>query len=876
MRLVVKAGSIDEADDQRGLAHMLEHMNFNGSTHFKPGELVGYLESIGARFGADVNAYTGYDETVYMLDVPTDHEGAVGRGLDALSDFAGGATLAPAEIDRERGVVIEEWRGRQGAATRMLQPQVDALFGDSKYARRQPIGTPDIIRTFTPQRLREFYRENYRPDRMAVIVVGAIDPARMEAMIRERFGTMPRRPAAPRPVYPIPSHADTRYVSVSDPEAQGSSVSIVHEHPLEPSGTVGDYRRDLVEALVHQMFNQRLAEISREPDAPFLAASTGEETLGRTVEAFTIGARVQDGQDARGLTALAREAARIRQHGFAESEIDRARRIMLAGYERAFNERTTSESTGYAEELVRHFLTNEPAPGIAVETALVRRFLPTITPADAETAAARLLAVANRVVIATSPSKAGSVPITQAAMRAAVEAGSSGIVEPYHDTTITRHLIGTEPTPGTVTARREIPAIGVTVLTLSNGVNVWLKPTDFKNDQVVFTAYARGGTSLAAPEDYMNAALATSLVAMSGVGGFTPIDLGKLLAGRIAGASAYIDDYTEGISGSATPKDLRTALQLAYLTFTAPNVDPRGFDLLKQRLAASLANREQNPAAVFGDRVRSVNTLDHYSTRPLTSDDLSRLDPARMLAYYRARFANAADFTFFFAGAFTIDDITPLLTTYLGSLPSGGVASAAWRNMHVTFPATPVRETVRKGREPRSQTVVTFFSDTGLEELAVHRLNAAVDVLQNRLREVLREQLGGTYSVAAGYSDTSPQPGYGTTMIQFGSAPDRAQGLTDAVMREVERLRREGPTAADIDAVKQAEKQSLQIALRQNGYWVNSLQALHVLGRDPLGITQRLARVDALTVENVHDAFRRYVSADRYTILTLMPEAGAP
>jgi zinc protease len=872
LRLAVKAGSMDEDEDQRGLAHMLEHMAFNGSTHFKPGELVSYLESIGARFGPHVNAYTSFDETVYMLDVPTDRPGALVRGFEALSDFAGGVTLDTAEIDRERGVVIEEWRGRLGAGTRMQEPQLKALFGDSRYVNRIPIGTPEVLKGFPADRLRQFYRDHYRPGRMAVIVVGDIDPSEIEKLVTEHFSAL-QPGGAPRTVYPIPDHADTRYVAVSDVEAQGSSVSVTMKGPLVELKTGADYRKTLVRALMHQMLNARFAEIARQTDAPFLRAGSDDETYGLTVEAVSVSARVNDGAAERGLRALGEEIARVTQHGFGEAELDRAKRSALASYERAYNERSTTESDGYASELLRNYLSEEAAPGIEVELDLVRKFLPTITAQEIGALARELFSDRNRVVIALSPEKAGLVAVTEPALRAALGAGTSATVAAWRDEIGSRELLAKKPQPGMVASRREIPEIGVTVLRLSNGVEVWLKPTDFRNDQIVFTSYARGGLALVKPEEYLDASLATSLVGIAGVGGFTPIDLGKLLAGRIGSASAYVSSYSQGVNGSSTPKDLETALQLAYLHFTAPNSNPEAFELMKRRLEASLANQAQSPGAVYGERVRRINTSDHYSARAMQTADLQKLDPEKMLAFYTQAFTNAANFTFFFVGTFTVDGVTPLLQQYLGSLPSRGSPDSRKGEMRLQFPKSIVRETVTKGQEPRSQTVITFFADTGLEEMETHRLQAATEVLEMRLRDILREQLGGTYSVGVNYSNTSPEPGYGVTSVQFGSAPENVQSLTSAVMTEIARLRKEGPSAEDVRAVKESEKNDLQTAMRQNGYWLSSLQAMHLLGRDPKRILQRTERAESLTQDNIHAALRKYFPAERHTEVTLMPES---
>jgi len=565
----------------------------------------------------------------------------------------------------------------------------------------------------------------------------------------------------------------------------------------------------------------------------------------------------------------------VRQHGFGAAELDRAKRDMIAGFERQYNERDKVESPGLTSELVRHFLTGEAAPGIERELVLVRSFLPAMTAADVATMARDMFGEANRVVIATSPEKPGLAAVTEPSLRDALRAGTTASVTPWRDEMTVRELMPKKPAGGSVRGRREIAALGVTVLTLSNGVEVWLKPTDFRNDQISFTSYARGGTSLAPPEDFQNASLSASLVGIAGVGGLTPIELGKLLAGRTANASASIGTYSQNVSGGSSPKDLETALQLAYLRFTAPNRDPASFALMKRQLETALANQGQSPAFAYSERLGAINTMNHYTSRTPTLDDLTRLDPERMMQFYQQRFANAANFTFFFVGAFKVDEIEPLIATYLGSLPSTGTADSKRGDLRMQFPASVVRETVTKGREPRSQTAITFFANTGLEELEDHRLQAAAGVLQARLRDILREQLGGTYSVSASYGNSSPEPGYGTVSVRFGSAPENVEALTNAVMTEIERLRREGPSVADVNAVKEAEKNDIQTSLRQNGYWLNSLQTMHLLGRDARKILERVDRADSLSPENIHAAFRKYFPADRHTVVTLMPEAAA-
>jgi zinc protease len=710
---------------------------------------------------------------------------------------------------------------------------------------------------------------------MAVIAVGDIDPEAMEKLIREHFAGLRARTPAARPVYPVPPHQGTRYVTVSDREAQQSTVSILYKRPKAPFNTVRDYRRIFVRSMAHQMLNERFAEMARDPNAPFLRAGSNDDTLGRDTEAFSLSLRVNDGAMNRGLEALGQEIARVRQHGFGEAELDRAMRSTLAGYERAFNERNRQQNDTLAAELVRHVLEAEPVPGIVIEAELVRGFLPTITAAEVSAMARELLGTEdNIVVMSVTPEKEGLAPVTQAALQTSLRAGLAATTTPWADTVTNRDLLARRPTPGAVRARREIPELGATVLTLSNGVEVWLKPTNFRNDQIQFTSYAHGGLSLASEADYLNASLAVALTGLSGYGGINPTDMGKILAGRLANASPYISTYSHGVSGGTTPRDLETALQLVHLSFTAPDSDPQAFELMKRRLLANIANQEQNPGTVFGERLRLLNTVNHYTAKPLRAAEVETLNAERMLAFYKARFANAADFTFFFVGAFTEAQITPLLNQYIASLPSTGASSSKAQNINLRFPMGVQREVVNKGIEPRATTVMSFFADTNIEDLEVHRLRAATQVLQMRLRDILREELGGTYSVGVGYSDTTPMPGYGTITVQFGSSPENVDKLRDAVMSEMDRLRREGPSAEDVASVKETEKRDLETSLQQNNYWMGSLQTMHMLGRDPIRITQRMQRADSLSVENVAESMRKYFQNSRYTVVTLVPETG--
>jgi zinc protease len=874
LRLAVKAGSLFEADDQQGLAHLIEHMAFNGSEHFKPGELVSYFESAGARLGPHVNAYTSFDETVYMLDLPTDSTEVVSKGLTALADFGGGLTLDPGQIDKERGVVVEEWRGRLGASTRIQQQQLPVLYFGSRYADRLPIGKPEIIRSAPAARLRAFYDTWYRPERMAVIAVGDIDPAAIEAAIRAAFsGLRDRAPAEPAPNGDVPLHREALVKVIADTETSQTSVQLLRKRQRESTELVGDYRRSLVETLFEHMLDERFGDLARKPDAPFLGAGVSGNTLSPSVATFSLSARVQEGRLAQGLSALEIEARRVTEHGFTASELDRAKLWMASFYEQAHNERDKTESSRYAQEYLNYFLDKEPSPGIDYEYALVQRVLPGITLADVSSIARARLSGEGQVVLAITPQKEGVPVPAEADLQAALAAAAKVAVTPWLDATTAKALMETPPPPARIASRRELPDLGVTIVKFANGVEAWLKPTDFKNDQVLFTMYAPGGTSMAGPEGYRQARFAADYVELSGAGGFKAQDLEKMLAGRRASASAFSTTSTHGISGSAAPADLETAFQLLYHSFTAPGNDPEAFALMKQQLETAVANRGRSPNQVFNEKVAQVTTSNHYTSRPLTAEDVAALDPAKMLEVYHAWFKNAADFTVFMVGAFQVETAVPLLARYVGSLPSTGTPSSQYKDTGVRFPTGIERAKVEKGREPRSQMMIGFYADPPFDPMEQERVIAATSVLETVLRDSLREDLGQTYTVSAGLAQSPPERGDGYIAVRFGAAPENIEAMTTRVLDVVKKLQTDGPAADLVANAKQGAKRDYETALKQNGYWMRRLQTIHLIKGQPGDILTRNDRIDAVTPAAVQEVLKKYLPLDRYVVVTLVPEA---
>ncbi|HXD73423.1 MAG TPA: insulinase family protein, partial [Vicinamibacterales bacterium] len=875
LRLAVKAGSLEEHDDQLGLAHLIEHMAFNGSEHFKPGEVVSYFERLGARLGPHVNAQTSFDETIYMLDLPTDQGDVLAKGLLALADFAGGLTFDPKEVDKERGVVIEEWRGGLGAGSRIRDKQIPIIFYKSRYAERLPIGKPDIIRNAPVSRLRAFYDTWYRPERMAVIAVGDIDPAAMQASITSTFGGLRDRAKTEK----VPNGAVTMKHPViasviTDPELTRTSVQVLRKHVHAGDQRVADYRQSLVDRMAQGMLNDRLAELARKPDAKFLGAGVGTESITPEVEGFVLSARTPDDKVQEGMEAVAVEAKRARDFGFSTSELERVKKNLAAGYEQVYQERDKSESPAFAQELLSLFLQDEPAPGIAYEYELVKELLPTITTADVAESMRRLMKDEGKVILVTAPQKDSVKLPADSAMLQALASAESTSVTPWSDTTTDRALVEHKPQPATVVSRREIADVGVTVVKFSNGVEAWFKPTTFKNDQVLYTLSAEGGASFAACDDFEEAALATNYVRTSGVGGLKALDLEKMLAGKNASAAPYISLSTHGISGSSTPMDLETGLQLLYLSFTAPGDDPQQFDVLKRQLLAAVANRGRAPGQVYGEKVEQINTSNHCTSQPLTAERINQLDRAKMLSYYKARFSNAADFTFFMVGAFKVDEVLPLVAEYVGGLPTTGPARTGVKDVGIHFPNSVIRDKVEMGREPRANVQISFYAEQSTDPVDAENVAAATTVFDIALRDVLREDLGQTYTVSVGEGGPGlPQKGGSYMRVSFGAAPENISSMIDRVLTELKKLQQDGPSADLTNRAKETARRSYETALQQNGYWLGRLQSVHIYNRDPKEILTRPARIDAVTPATIQAVFKRDFPLDRYTVVTLTPAA---
>ena len=872
LRLAVDAGSVLEEDDQRGLAHLLEHMAFNGTEAFPEQELVRYLESTGMRFGPDVNAYTSFDETVYMLQVPTDSADTFETGLDVLRQWAGDVTITEEEVAKEKGVVLEELRLGRGASGRVRDVQFPVIFQGSRYAERLPIGDEETLQNATAGRLRDFYEDYYRPDLMAVVVVGDVDADAVVAQIEGRFGDLENPSSAPeRAGYTVPGHGETLVTIATDPELPQAQVQVLLKREPETARTEADYRRTVTVSLFNAMLNARLDELRQQADPPFAFAFAGLGGGLRTVDFAQMIAIVQGSGALRGLEAVLTEAERVRRFGFTEGELERAKAETLNGLDRALAERDQTPSRAYAGALVDYDLEGSPALGVDDRDRLTRRSLPGITLADVDALADELLEEQNRVVALALPEVEGGVAPTEAEVRAVLAAVAAADLEPYQDAVAEGPLVPTPPAPGRVTETENLGE-GVTAWTLANGVRVLLKPTDFQNDEVLLSGFSPGGSSLLDLDTYRATQFADAVVGSSGAGAFSSTELQKKLAGQTVSVRPFLSEREEGVRGQASPDDLETALQLVYLTMTAPRRDEDAFAATLQQVRTFLDNAGATPQKAFSDTLSVTLTSDHPRRQPLTLATLDAADLDASVATLRDRFADADDFTFVMVGAFEPDAVRPLVETYLGGLPTLPRTDEP-EDIMVDRPDGVVRKTVYRGVEPQARVQVVFHGplDAYSDETSAD-LQALGRVLETTLRETLREDLGGTYSVRVqGSADREPRPEYSVS-VGFGADPARVDELVAAVFADVAALKADGPEARLVQNVREGARREAQTALRQNGYWLGVLTEAARYDRAVDAVLARPALLEAATAASVQEAARRYLDTGRYVQVVLLPE----
>jgi zinc protease len=875
LRLAVNAGSILEDKDEQGLAHFTEHMGFNGSKHFKKNELVDFLQKIGVEFGADLNAYTGFDETVYILPVPLSDTSNLRKGLTVLQDWATGLTFDTKEIDAERGVVLEESRLGKGADDRMFRKIYPIQYAGSKYAERLPIGKDSIIENAKYEVVKRFYKDYYRPDLQAVIIVGDIDVVKTEQLVKEYFGGL-KNPAneRPRTKANVPARTINQSIVVTDKEATNFFVEVDYPAtPVKIQTTLKDYRDWLVKNIFTSLLNQRLNELVRSSNPPFLYAATSFNSFARGYESFSAFAvSGKDGPEA-SLSTLMTEVKRATQYGFTQAELDRGKQSQLAFIEQSYNNRDKTESSNFAEEYIRVFLQHEPTPGIKKEFEYYKFLMPGITLAEINAVANPIKQNEKLFVSLQGPSESKYNLPDSVALLAIAEKALKADVKPYEEKAVATALMQKKPQAAAITSEKKNDQLGTTEITFANGVKVILKPTDFKNDEIVMTAFRKGGLSKYSAEDKYNATYATSIVQQMGVSDFSPVDLQKFLSGKIASASPRLGNLTAAMNGNSSVKDFETMLQLVNLYFTSPRKDEALFNGWKEKQKSQMEFAMADPQNVFIDTAFKVL----YQKNPLSSivfprpEDFDKINLDRSFAIYKEQFGDANDFNFIFTGSFDIEKIKPLLATYLGSLPSAGNA-AAFADNGVRRVKGNINLAVKKGTEPKSLIVAVYSGELPYSDDLSLKAKAVTEILNIKIIEDLREKMGAIYGGGiSGGLNKYPYSNY-SLVLQLPCGPQNVDTLLKAASKEIEDIKTKGPDQVNLDKVKKTWIEQYKVQIKDNNYWSGKLQGIYFQGDDPKTIFDYEKMVNALTVDDIKAAANLLFDGKNVFQAVLYPE----
>jgi len=870
--LPVKVGSILENDNESGLAHFLEHMAFNGTKHFPKNQLINYLQTNGVRFGADINAYTGFDETVYQLPLPTDKPEIIKSGLQILRDWAGDISLESEEIEKERGVVIEEKRTGKGASERMQKQYFPMLFNYSRYADRLPIGSEKVLLTFQPSTIRDFYKRWYRPNLQAIIVVGDVDVDEMEKWIKEKFSDL-ENPAneVARTEYTVPLKNTNQFMVVTDKEQTTTLIQILIKHAASEFKTTADFRNNIIKSLFNNLMAGRINELSKQADPPFLQGGSSIGSLLADIGAASIVAAVKPGQLERGLKAVLAESERVKRFGFTQTELERMKQSISSYQESRFKEKDKTASTTYVNKYLQLFLKDHAAPGEAYEYNFYKDNLPGITLEEVNALSRQYYTDTNRDILVLAPENQKDSLPPQATVLAWVNEVAAQDMVAYNDAISGKSLMTIKPKSGKIIREKEIKKLGLKELTLSNGVKVILKPTNFKNDEIRFGSFSSGGTSLYSDEDYQSAVNAAGIVASSGVAGFTSIELPKLLAGKIVSISPYISERFEGINGFTSPADVETTLKLVHLFFTEPRVDSSIFTGLVSNFKSSLINRANDPNSVFSDSANAILSNYHVRRTGPTIEKANQISLGKLFEIYKERFADASDFTFLFVGNINEDSIRPFIETYLGSLPNLGRKEKS-RDLGIKIPPGNSKKIIFKGTENKAFVQLVFSGDYQYNLKENLGMDALEEILKIRLTERLREKEGGVYSPSASVNyGQFPAPRYSIS-IGFECAPENVEKLIKAALEEIKVLATKGAGHKDVTKFISEERLSRETRSKTNNFWLSYLTSQYQNNAALDEVFNYDKALNNLSSEDVQKLAKKYLTTKNFIQLILMPE----
>lgn len=868
MWLAVNAGSVDEDDDQRGLAHYTEHMAFNGTKRFPKDALVNYLQSIGMQFGADVNAYTSWQQTVYQIEVPSEKPEFVAKGFDILRDWAGDIAFDPEEVRKESGVVLEEWRLRRGAGTRLYEKHAKIVLKDTRYADRIPIGLPEIIKAANRAALVRYYKDWYRPDNMAVIIVGDVDRAQIETAIAARFGDLTNPPNARRkPAGGVPPATGTRVSIEIDAELATPSVEIMNLVAHRSDSTEADFQRLIVEQMYTAMINERLAQLRRKPETPFLGAATAIESEVRDVDSFSRSAQVKGGNVQAALRALYTETLRAERHGFSQAELDRARTVIARRAEEAADRQATTDSRVYAEEITRNYFAKELMIGADAERDMTKKYLPTIT-IDHINALVKSFGGANNRVVTISLG-AATPGIDEARIKAILAEVDQSDIPAWVEKPLPTALMAKPPAPGKIVGERKRDPIGVTEWTLSNGARVIVKPTEFERDSVLVSAISPGGTAMAKDADFIHARFAAAVAGLGGVADIDADTLGKILAGKQVSVSPSITETTEGLSAQASSRDLETMFQLMHLELTAPRKDPEQFAVWQANSAEQVANQMRSPEYLYFKNATEA-LYRHSPRRDLpTPDDFAKVNLDKALAFYNSRFGDVSDFTFVIVGEVDVAKLRPLVETYVASLP-GKRRKEREIDLGIRKLAGAVRNQWQLGNEPKALVQIQYHAADAWSRDKERDMYLASQALSNALRETMREDKSGVYGVAAGGAMARSPRQERTFTVRFGCDPARVDEMIDAVTAVADNMAKTGIDDEHIDRLKQIYLRTRETELRTNRFWLDRLVTAYRYRDDPNDIPDTSKTLARMTNANLKAAVTRFLDRKQvYTAIRL-------
>ena len=878
--LVVNVGSLQENDDQLGLAHFTEHMGFNGIKGFPGNKLTDELAKIGVAFGREINARTYMDETRYLLTMPVNNPKNIDMAMNILKGWACDYLLDNKEIEEERGIIIEEYRLGLGADDRMRKKWFPVAFNGSRYAERIPIGTLEVLENFKPQTLKDFYHDWYRPDLQAIVVVGDINAADIEKMIINKFGKIkPKKNPRERLTYPIAPNKEPMAVVCTDKEAGGNIIYLLRKFPHFIMKTVGDYKTMMKHELFNLMYDGRLSEMMQNPNTPFLGASVGYGSFIGNTDAYMGQITAKENQIEASLKVIMQEDYRVLKYGFLETELKRAKDELLNNYEIAVNEIDKTESNHFALEYLNHFLHQDPIPGAKRVFNYAKKYLEEITLEEVNALAKKWITKDNFCVVAMAPEKEDVLVPNEKDLLAIVNDASLENVEPYVDNYKEQEIVDKESLKkGTIVSENIIKAIDVTEITLNNGIKVWLKKTDFKNDEILFKAVSKGGACLYEETDLASAFFAPHFVDRAGIGEIDFISLQKKMKGKQVELMPNITTFTKEFSGSATPKDLEFFFQYLHAFYTTPRYDAAVYELVTKEIKEQLKMIDAMPMyRAIKNIAKIVTQNDYYSTLPLaqltySEDFINSANYDKAFEIYKERFANPADFRFTFVGNFDEKLMREYLTLYLGSLQTSDNKDKINPNVVKGFPKEQMNKDIHVGTEEQSFVGIVFQQEFPWTEDHKVLLRVLKDALDIELIAEIREKMSGVYSpMLIQHFEQLPKSEY-LMMIFFGCAPKNTDNLSNAVFKILNNMKENGPSEETMNKVKQQLIKHGETHLKTNDFWLQSLSNMWLQGDDITTIPNFEERVNKIISKNIVNFLQKYFDAEQYVRVNLYPE----